>query len=368
MTMKAARLNAFDCPLTVETIETPKLIAGSVILRVISVPIPSFTQNVLSGKLGYKFPPFPTTPGPTAVGIIEEIADDVYDISKGQLVVAPNFIASNDPYSKNDAILIGWTAASALGDRLQKIYKDGSLAEKFLVPSNAVIPLPDSLLAEYSTGQLGIFGYIGISYGAIVRGDFQGGQIVVVNGATGTIGSAVVLLVLSLGASRVIAVGRDVATLKSLQAQDPRRVFIVPLSSSIDDYSTKIAALAAEIDYPKNEGAHLFIDAIGGTSTSEPTVACLKALRRNGIAVFVGSVFSPLPISYMDVMHKQLDIRGSWMFSQEMFGNLIRLVTSGVVDLNKIKVHTFPLDQVNEAISKASTLKGLDWVIVEPNK
>ncbi len=84
--------------------------------------------------------------------------------------------------------------------------------------------------------------------------------------------------------------------------------------------------------------------------------------------MFVGSVFPPLPINYMDVMRKQLEIRGSWMFNQDDFGGLIRLVTSGVVDLNKIKVHPFPLDQVNAAVSKASTLKGLDWVVLEPNK
>jgi alcohol dehydrogenase len=297
-----------------------------------------------------------------------DVAGDVYDISKGQMVVAPNFIASTDPYSKNDAILIGWTAASPFGARLQQIYKEGSLAEQLLVPSNAIVPLPDSVTLQYSTAQLGIFGYIGISYDAILRGEFKPGHVVVVNGATGTIGSSVVLLVLSLGASRVIAVGRDIDALKSLEALDPRRVFIVPLSSSIDEDSKKIAALAAEADYPKNEGAHLFIDAIGAAMTPDPTLACLKSLKRYGIAVFVGSVFPPVPINYMEVMHKWLEIRGSWMCSLDAFGGLIRLVASGVVDLNKIKVHPFPLDQVNAAISKASTLKGLDWVIVEPNK
>ena len=284
------------------------------------------------------------------------------------MVVAPNSISSTDPSSKDDTVFIGWTAASPFSVRLQKIYKEGSLAEKLLVPSNAIVPLPHSLTLQYSTAQLGIFSFIGISYGAILRGDFKAGQIVVVNGATGAIGSSVVLLALSLGAARVIAVGRDVDTLKSLQDLDPRRVFTVPLGLSIDDDSKKIAALAAEADYPKNEGAHLFIDAIGGATTSDPTLACLKSLRRHGIAVFVGSVFSPLSINYMDVMRKQLQIRGSWMFHQDDFGGLIRLVTSGVVDLNKIRVHPFPLDQVNSAVSKASTVKGLNWVILEPNK
>ena len=284
------------------------------------------------------------------------------------MVVAANFIASSDPYSKDDTILIGWTAVSPFGGRLQKIYKEGSLAEKLLLPSYAVVPLPDSLPRQYSTAQLGIFTYLGISYGAVVRGDFRPGQIVVVNGATGTIGTGVVLLVLALGACRVIAVGRDVDTLKSLEALDPKRVSIVALSSSLDEDAKKIAALAADADFPKNEGAHLFIDAIGGATTPDPTLACLKSLKRNGIVVFVGSVFTPLPINYLDIMRKQLEIRGSWMFSQDAFGDLVRLVASGVVDFNKIKVHPFPLEQANAAISKASTLKGFDWVILEPNK
>ena len=50
--MRAARLISFDSPLTVETIEPPKLIPGSVIIRVLSTSIPSYTHNVVNGKLG----------------------------------------------------------------------------------------------------------------------------------------------------------------------------------------------------------------------------------------------------------------------------------------------------------------------------
>lgn len=96
------------------------------------------------------------------------------------------------------------------------------------------------------------------------------GQIVVVNGATGILGSSAVILALAFGASRVIAVGRDVATLESLRALDPKRVFPVALSSSIEEDEKKIAALAAEADYPKNEGAHVFIDLVGMTKVIPP--------------------------------------------------------------------------------------------------
>jgi hypothetical protein len=80
----------------------------------------------------------------------------------------------------------------------------------------------------------------------------------------------VIVLALSLGACRFIAVGRDVDTLKSLHTLDSRRVGIVPLSFYIDDDSKKIAILAANVDYAKNKGAHLFIDAIGVATISDP--------------------------------------------------------------------------------------------------
>jgi len=365
--MKAARLSSFTSPLSVEIVDEPRLIPGSVILRVLSVYIPTFTANVVDGKLPYQLPPLPTTPGPNAIGVIEEVADDVFDLSKGQIVFAGGAIYSDDAFSKNDTILIGWTTAGPHARRLQQIYKEGSWAEKFLVPSSSIVPFPESLTLHYSTSQLGVFSYIGIAYGALLRGDFRPGQVVVVNGATGSIGSGTVLLALSLGASRVIAVGRDVDTLNALQSLDPKRVFIVPLVDLEED-TKKIQALAAEADHPKYEGAHLFIDAIGGALSADPTIACMKALRRRGIAVFVGSVYPPVPVNYVEAMIKQIEIRGSFMSDRDSYGDLMRLAASGVLDINKIKVHTFPLDQINDAISKASTAKGLNWVVLEPSK
>lgn len=61
------------------------------------------------------------------------------------------------------------------GQRLQKIYKEGALAEKVLLPSNAVVPIPDVLTEQYSLPQLGILEFIGIAYGALIRGDFKPG-------------------------------------------------------------------------------------------------------------------------------------------------------------------------------------------------
>ena len=56
------------------------------------------------------------------------------------------------------------------------------------------------------------------------------------------------------------------------------------------------------------------------------------------------------------------------MSTQEAFGDMIRLIACGLLDLNKIKVHTYPLAKVNEAVAVAGDLRGFDWVMLQPNK
>lgn len=57
------------------------------------------------------------------------------------------------------------------------------------------------------------------------------------------------------------------------------------------------------------------------------------------------------------------------MSPQESYGDIMKYVAGGLIDLNKIRVHPYPLDKVNEAVAKAgSELRGFDWVMLEPNK
>jgi len=358
--MKAVRLNSFQEPLRIETVVRPKVTNGNVLVKILASRIPAFTKGVVDGSLKYSVPPFPFTPGAGAVGWVEEVADDVFNLTKGQFVIIDPLIQSNYIAAKPDAFLIGWNALTQERE-LQKKYKDGTWAEYVLVPVESVIPLPKS---NYSHEQWVVIGYMGISYGALLKGGFKAGQVIVVNGATGTLGSTTVLLALAMGASRIIIVGRDESALKGLQQLDPKRVFPVVLSSSIEETTKNIQALAIEADYPRHQGAHLVIDAIGLSKTSDPSIACLRSLKPKGVFVFVGSVIPPIPISFMEVMLKEIEIRGSFMFPQEFFGDMIRMAVSGVLDLNKIKLVSFKLEDILKAISEAANLKGLTFVIV----
>lgn len=47
--MKAGRIVSFDAPISIDTVEEPKIIPGSVILRVSNVYIPTYTNIVVNG-------------------------------------------------------------------------------------------------------------------------------------------------------------------------------------------------------------------------------------------------------------------------------------------------------------------------------
>jgi alcohol dehydrogenase len=84
--MKAARLYQPGNSLQVETIPEPVLQPGGAIVRILSSHLPAFTQKVISGELGYSLPELPFTPGTSAIGVVEAVADDVFGIEVGQTV------------------------------------------------------------------------------------------------------------------------------------------------------------------------------------------------------------------------------------------------------------------------------------------
>lgn len=187
MTMQAARLHEYGKPLQVDQIPRPTVRSGAVLIRVVASQVPAFTNEVISGKRHYAMPlPFPLIAGPNSLGVVEEVGTDVFDIEVGQLVlVDPRIHGSQQPDSKRDDILIGWTALSADAGRTQKVWKDGAWAEYQLVPATSLTIIPNHQNSKYSAAQWATLSYLAISYGALCRGSFQPGQTVIITGATG---------------------------------------------------------------------------------------------------------------------------------------------------------------------------------------
>ena len=62
-----------------------------------------------------------------------------------------------------------------------------------------------------------------VPFGGLLRGRLGAGETLVVNGATGAYGTAAVLLGIAMGTARVVAAGRNAASLDALvKAAGPR--------------------------------------------------------------------------------------------------------------------------------------------------
>jgi alcohol dehydrogenase len=65
--VRAVVLEDVGEPVRVGTVPDPELVPGGVVVRVVAVRIPSYTEDVFTGTLAYDLPT-PLVPGPTCIG------------------------------------------------------------------------------------------------------------------------------------------------------------------------------------------------------------------------------------------------------------------------------------------------------------
>lgn len=188
----------------------------------------------------------------------------------------------------------------------------------------------------------------------------------IITGATGDLGAGAVFIALAMGASKIIAVGRNEQQLAKLHELDKKRVITLAYTESLPDFNVeKLKSLTG------GNGADLVIDFVGGTSAVEPLLTYIRSLKYRGIAVYVGNIEGSIPITYGEIMINETEIRGCFMFPPDAFRQLIRMVQNGLLDLTKVGTRTYSLDQINQAIEDAAKKTGkhfIDWVIVQPTK
>ncbi|AXC15200.1 Alcohol dehydrogenase, zinc-binding [Acidisarcina polymorpha] len=354
--MKAVYLQATNKPLLVKDVPEPRLRAGGAIVQVKSAPVLSYMRQVVTGKLGYSMP-LPFIPGNAGIGEVVEVADDVFDFKPGQLVFMDPYVGSRTNGGEYDDILIGLTGLSAVSGRMFDLWHDGTFAERALVPAETLTVFDEakSLGAE----RLAALTRLAIPYGGLLKTGLRAGKTIMIGGATGNIGAGAVMVALAMGASRVIALGRDSKGLAELEALDSRRVVAVALEGGdVEALTARIKAAGGPID--------TYFDMTGAAPDPTPIMAAIGALRRGGTAVFMGGVQATLPIPYSQIMFNELTLRGNFMYPREAPGDLLQMVLAGTLDLSKIKIKSFRLDQIEEAIDDASAGKGLNMTVVKP--
>jgi NADPH:quinone reductase-like Zn-dependent oxidoreductase len=160
----------------------------------------------------------------------------------------------------------------------------GAMAQMTKVETERCIPLPDDV-DDLTAAAIAIPGMS--SWAALtLRARLQPGETVLINGATGVAGRLAVQIAKHLGASKVIATGRDEAALEEVRSLGADAVVPFKLGP---EHPQGVEAYEAALSEHFNTGVDVVIDYLWGTSA------------RTIIAAIARTVESAIPVRYVEV-------------------------------------------------------------------
>jgi len=147
---------------------------------------------------------------------------------------------------------------------------NGSLAEYTVIPAPRAIPIPDGLSDEQALGigMAGTTAWLALTW----KGRLEPGQSVLVTAATGAVGQVAVQAAKVLGASRLVAAGRNRDVLEGLLQRGADETLVIDAA-----YEKNLAATAGD-------GFDLVVDGLYGDFIGP----AIRATRRNGRVVNFG--------------------------------------------------------------------------------
>ncbi|MDI4234335.1 zinc-binding dehydrogenase [Bradyrhizobium sp. Arg237L] len=355
---KAWRLHAHN-DLRLDEVETPAPAPDGVVVRIEAGMVLSYTGKVLSGAVPYSLPPMPFVPGTNAIARLVAVGDNVNHVEPGDRVFLSPHLRADVPDREPPQILIGLTAMTTTPEALalQTRWRDGVFAEVAHWPAACVTPL-SGLEDRPATELIGLAKLI-VPFGGLQRSGLRGGQTIIINGASGYFGSGAVMLAVAMGAGRVVAVGRKQAALELLRETFGPRVIPAVVSGNAAEDLPIIRRAAAG-------GAEVALDLLGNAGSTSTTLSCLRALRRGGRLVLMGSAEAPLELSFREMLANDWEVVGQFMYDRTAPGQLAALAAENLLDLRQINVTAFSLADIKRAVEAAALMQGLDLTAVVP--
>jgi NADPH:quinone reductase-like Zn-dependent oxidoreductase len=184
--LRAAIVSSYDAPPEAGERPEPEATEGQAVVELLAAALNPADLAIASGRFPAGSPPLPYVPGIEGVGRVVESSR----FAPGTRV---------------------WASGRGLG-----VARDGAFSKRFAVADEVLVEVPEAAedVAAAALGQVGLAAWMSLSWRAPVRP----GETVLVLGATGSVGSVAVQVAKILGASRVVAVGRDAGRLEAAAA------------------------------------------------------------------------------------------------------------------------------------------------------
>lgn len=319
--MRAARLwgRSLD-ELVITDVEVPMPSEGQVLIAVETVAVNQLDLNVIAGVGPGAAAALPRTLGLDPAGVITAVGPGVDPARIGERVVVKPNIPCGDC-----APCLAAREADCPRQTVIGVHRDGGAAEYVVVPSVSAFER-GTLAADVATAAVHS---VPIVLNAMDAAAVDASDLVLVTGASGTLGRAAVELALGLGA-RVIAASRSALEV-------PEGVHAASYADP-SDIPARIAAL--EVGQPS-----VVIDASGHGAV---TAAAVATLGWKGRAAFCSaSVEALIPLDGRDFYLRRKSLVGVASADYEQVRRALRLVAEGIV--RPVIGPHFPLAQIADA-------------------
>jgi 6-hydroxycyclohex-1-ene-1-carbonyl-CoA dehydrogenase len=341
--MKAAVFHGPNQPLKIEEVETPKIEAHEILVKIAACGVCNTDAHYIDhGVPTFKAPPMILGHEPS--GIVEDVGEAVKNFRVGdRVLIPPVFSCGTCDNCRLGRENICFNMVM-LGNHM-----DGAYAEYTKVPAKDCQHLPEELPLQESSI---IADAISTPFHAVKnRARVRPGDSVVVFGCGG-VGMNVVQIAAASGAS-VIAVDiveKKLDTAKMLGAQQ-----------TINAKDKEDKAILKEIRSLTGGGADISIEAIGNPKTIELGTAAVKA---GGCHCQVGYTHHNVQVNAGRLMFREIEIKGSLGCRPVDYPKIIEMVRTGKIQLEPVVTHRFPLEEINDAFELLRKGESLRSIIV----
>lgn len=344
----------------VQDIPVPQAGPGSAIVRVIAGKVISYMPDIYDGTRSYPFPK-PMVAGSSVIARVVSVGPDATLLSPGQLVFVDATIRGRDDPSS--AALIGIHEGSTEGSKklLYGEWRNSTFAEYAKVPLEICILLDEKILLGskkdgglcYSPQDLTGLSTMLVPFGGLRDIGLKAGETIIIAPATGGFGASAVHVALAMGA-RVIAMGRNVEALNRLAARS-NRVHTVRITGDLEA-DTKALSSFGRVD------AYLDISPPQALETTHIKSA-IMALGHGARISLMGGLSGDVAIPHAIVMHKEMQLRGKFMYDRGAIEDLLKMIQVGILPLGDaagIKSLAFSLEDWKAAFKSAKENPGLE--------
>ncbi len=350
--MKQAKIPGPNEPLIISESENPKPKGTQVLLKVKSNGVCHSDLHLWEGgydlgdgeflKVTDRGVKYPITPGHEIVGTVEEIGEDVSNVSVGDDVLVYPWIGCPDCPACN-------AGNENLCDTPQSIglFQHGGYADHTLIPNSKYLAKLDGVDPDAATS-LACSGLT--AYTSIKKANQNSPEFLVIVGAGG-LGLMGVQIASEITDAKIICVDLNDEKLETAKKMGAHYT----VNSKDPDATKKIMSIC------NDKGADSVVDFVN----APPTVKMgLAVLRKRGNLVLVGLFGGSIELSLVTVPLKALTIQGAYTGNFNDMVELLELARKGVI--NPVISKRYSLDEANNALQDLKDRKILGRAVINP--